>query len=456
MRVIQRYFGLKLTIHLEGENVELAIPLTLNQTQIAVSVLEELFDTRVKKIHQKMNKGTSEGADYLGWKNYPNELPLHELEETLDAANKLRENAELVVVIGIGGSYLGAKAIQDALSPYFERKSDDPEVIFAGQNLSGAYMKQLLSYMGRKEVAIIVISKSGTTTEPAIAFRILLEFMENRYGSSASERIVAITDKSEGALRELAIRSGFRTFVIPDDIGGRYSVLTPVGLLPLAVAGVDIKQLLAGAKEAVHDLSSENIGSNIAYQYASLRSLLLSEGYNVEILASFSPNFEMFNEWWKQLFGESEGKGGNGIFPAAVAYPTDLHSLGQYVQDGQRMLFETFVHFTEDAEDYAIPSSKADVDGLNYLSDKTVNEINEVMMHGAMEAHKDGGVPVLRLEVAKQDAYHIGYLIYFFQLSCAMSAYLQGQNPFDQPGVEEYKNNIFRLLEKPGYVEAAL
>lgn len=434
----------------------MVIPLTLNQSHVSISKLEEVFGTQVKTIHQEMNKGTSEGADYLGWKNYPNEISSNELEDALKAAKKLRENADLVVVIGIGGSYLGAKAIQDALSPYFEKNSDDPEVLFAGQNLSGAYMKQLLSYMGSKEVAIIVISKSGTTTEPAIAFRIMLEYMENRYGSSASERIVAITDKSEGALREMAVRSGFTSFIIPNDIGGRYSVLTPVGLLPLAVAGVDIEQLLAGAKKAIHDLSDADISSNIAYQYAALRTLLLSEGYNVEILASFSPSFETFHEWWKQLFGESEGKGGNGIFPAAVAYPTDLHSLGQYIQDGQRMLFETFVHFTEEAEDCAIPSSKENLDGLNYLSDKTLNEINEVMMHGAMEAHRDGGVPLLRLEVAKQDAYHVGYLIYFFQLSCAMSAYLQGLNPFDQPGVEEYKNNIFRLLEKPGHVIAAL
>ncbi|MEK4711889.1 glucose-6-phosphate isomerase [Sporosarcina sp. FSL K6-5500] len=434
----------------------MVIPLTLNQSHVSISKLEEVFGTQVKTIHQEMNKGTSEGADYLGWKNYPNEISSNELEDALKAAKKLRENADLVVVIGIGGSYLGAKAIQDALSPYFEKNSDDPEVLFAGQNLSGAYMKQLLSYMGSKEVAIIVISKSGTTTEPAIAFRIMLEYMENRYGSSASERIVAITDKSEGALREMAVRSGFTSFIIPNDIGGRYSVLTPVGLIPLAVAGVDIEQLLAGAKKAIHDLSNADIGSNIAYQYAALRTLLLSEGYNVEILASFSPSFETFHEWWKQLFGESEGKGGNGIFPAAVAYPTDLHSLGQYIQDGQRMLFETFVHFTEEAEDCAIPSSKENLDGLNYLSDKTLNEINEVMMHGAMEAHRDGGVPLLRLEVAKQDAYHVGYLIYFFQLSCAMSAYLQGLNPFDQPGVEEYKNNIFRLLEKPGHVIAAL
>jgi len=419
-------------------------------------MLEDLFGTQVQMIHQEMNKGTSEGADYLGWKNYPNEISLTELGDAMKAAKKLRENADLVVIIGIGGSYLGAKAIQDALSPYFEKRSDDPEVIYAGQNLSGAYMKQLVNYMESKEVAIIVISKSGTTTEPAIAFRIMLEYMENRYGSSTSERIVAITDKSEGALREMAVRSGFASFIIPDDIGGRYSVLTPVGLLPLAVAGVDIEQLLAGAKVAFNELSNADISSNIAYQYAALRTQLLAEGYNVEILASFSPSFETFHEWWKQLFGESEGKGGNGIFPAAVAYPTDLHSLGQYIQDGQRMLFETFVHFTEDAEDYAIPSSKENLDGLNYLSDKTLNEINEVMMHGAMEAHQDGGVPLLRLEVAKQDAYHIGYLIYFFQLSCAMSAYLQGLNPFDQPGVEEYKNNIFRLLEKPGHATAAL
>ncbi len=427
--------------------------IALNQSLITTSELEKLFGEQVKKIHSEMDEGTSKGAAFLGWRNLPDEILANELENILAVARELRKAAELVVVIGVGGSYLGAKAVQDALSPYFQKKSDDPEVIYSGQNLSGTYMKQLLSYFNGKEVAIIVISKSGTTTEPAIAFRILLEYMENRYGSSASERIVAITDKSVGALREMTERSGFTSFVVPDDVGGRYSVLTPVGLLPLAVAGIDIEKLLTGAKDAMSEFATADIGSNSAYQYAALRNYLLNEGFNIEILASFSPRFSTFHEWWKQLFGESEGKQGKGIFPAAVAYPTDLHSLGQYIQDGQRMLFETFVQFEESMEDCAIPSSIDNLDGLNYLSDKTMNEINEVTMRATMQAHEGGGVPLIHLKVGKHDAYHIGYLIYFFELSCAMSAYLLGVDPFDQPGVEEYKKNIFRMLDKPGFVE---
>lgn len=434
-------------------NVEMGSSITVNQSLITVSELESVFGERVKQIHSDMANGTSKGADFLGWRNLPEEVLTNELEDVLAVADKLRKAAEIVVVIGVGGSYLGAKAVQDALSPYFERKSEDPEVIFAGQNLSGTYMKQLLQYISGKEVAVIVISKSGTTTEPAIAFRILLEYMEGRYGASASERIVAITDKSVGALRELTNRSGFASFVVPDDVGGRFSVFTPVGLLPLAVAGVDIKQLLGGAKDAVEEFSTADIASNSAYQYAALRNHLLNEGFNIEILASFAPRFATFHEWWKQLFGESEGKDGKGIFPASVAYPTDLHSMGQYVQDGRRELFETFVQFKESMEDSAIPTSADNLDGLNYLADKTMNEINEVTLQATMEAHQAGGVPLIKLTVGKHDAYHIGYLIYFFETACAMSAYLLGVNPFDQPGVEEYKKNIFRMLEKPGFVD---
>lgn len=432
---------------------EMGQPIKLQQSHIATSELEKLYGEQVKEIQNAMTNGTAKGADFLGWTNLPNELPADELKSVLEVAERLRKTAEVVVVIGVGGSYLGSKAVQDALSPYFERNASDPEVIFAGQNLSGTYMKQLLSHIDGREVAVIVISKSGTTTEPAIAFRILLEYMENRYKDSASERIVAITDKSKGALRELAVRSGFTTFVVPDDVGGRFSVLTPVGLLPIAVAGIDIEELLAGAKAAVSEYSSKEISSNTAYQYAALRNHLLSEGYNIEILASFTPNFATFHEWWKQLYGESEGKDGKGIYPASVAYPTDLHSLGQYVQDGRREIFETFVQFTELAEDCAIPTSADNLDGLNYLSDKTMNEINDVTLQATMQAHNDGGVPLIHLTVAKYDAYHIGYLIYFFEMSCAISAYLLGVNPFDQPGVEEYKKNIFRMLEKPGFVE---
>lgn len=434
-------------------NVEMASPVALNQSLTAISELEKVFGERVKKFHSDMANGTSKGADFLGWRNLPNDALENELESVLAVAEKLRKAAEVVVVIGVGGSYLGAKAVQDALSPYFEKSGDDPEVIFAGQNLSGTYMKQLLQYISDKEVAVIVISKSGTTTEPAIAFRILLEYMEGRYGTSASERIVAITDKSAGALRELTNRSGFASFVVPDDVGGRFSVFTPVGLLPLAVAGIDIKQLLAGAKDAVQEFSTADISSNSAYQYAALRNHLLDEGFNIEILASFAPRFATFHEWWKQLFGESEGKDGKGIYPASVAYPTDLHSMGQYVQDGRRELFETFVQFVESVEDSAIPTSTDNLDGLNYLADKTMNEINEVTLRATMQAHEAGGVPLILLQVGKHDAYHIGYLIYFFETACAMSAYLLGVNPFDQPGVEEYKKNIFRMLKKPGFVD---
>ncbi len=433
-------------------NVKMVSPVTVNQSLITVSELESVFGEQVKDFHNAMANGTSKGAEYLGWRNLPEEVLANELEDVLAVADKLRKVAEIVVVIGVGGSYLGAKAVQDALSPYFEKKSEDPEIIFAGQNLSGTYMKQLLNYINSKEVAVIVISKSGTTTEPAIAFRVLLEYMEGRYGTSASERIVAITDKSAGALRELTNRSGFASFVVPDDVGGRFSVFTPVGLLPLAVAGIDIKQLLSGAKDAVQEFSAADIASNSAYQYAALRNHLLNEGFNIEILASFVPRFATFHEWWKQLFGESEGKDGKGVYPASVAYPTDLHSMGQYVQDGRRELYETFVQFVESMEDSAIPTSADNLDGLNYLADKTMNEINEVTLRATMEAHEAGGVPLILLQVGKHDAYHIGYLIYFFETACAMSAYLLGVNPFDQPGVEEYKKNIFRMLEKPGFV----
>ncbi|WP_172370001.1 glucose-6-phosphate isomerase [Sporosarcina jiandibaonis] len=429
----------------------MAQPLTLTQSHQTTEELVALYGEQVKNIHNEMEAGTSVGAEFLGWRNLPNEAP--ELDNVMEVAAKIRELAEVVVVIGVGGSYLGSKAVMDALAPYFEKNSDDPEILFAGQNLSGPYMKQLLNHLEGKEAAVIVISKSGTTTEPAIAFRILLEYMENRYGESVNDRIVAITDKSQGALRELADRSGFASFIVPDDVGGRFSVLTPVGLLPLAVAGVDIEQLLSGAKAAVEDFSSADIATNKAYEYAAVRNQLLSEGYNIEILASFTPRFATFHEWWKQLFGESEGKDGKGIYPASVAYPTDLHSLGQYVQDGRRELFETFIQFAESEEDCGIPTSDENLDGLNYLSDKSMNEINEVTMHATMQAHRDGGVPIIHLNVGKHDAYHIGYLIYFFEAACAMSAYLLGVNPFDQPGVEEYKKNIFRMLEKPGVVE---
>ncbi len=435
------------------EDYQMTKPLIMKQTHISIEQLEKQFGEQIQQTHEQIEAGTSIGAEFLGWRHLPSEIDQSELKKVKETADHLRKLAEVVVVIGVGGSYLGAKAVQDALSPYFNKNDNDPEVIFAGQNLSGAYMKQLLQHIGDKEAAVIVISKSGTTTEPAIAFRILLEYMENRYGTDANERIVAITDKSKGALRELANRSGFTTFVVPDDVGGRFSVLTPVGLLPIAVSGIDIMQLLEGAKDAMEAYTVPSLSENDAYQYAAVRNYLLNEGYNIEILASFTPNFATFHEWWKQLFGESEGKDGKGIYPASVAYPTDLHSLGQYVQDGRREIFETFVQFAETNEDCDIPTTEDNLDGLNYLSDKTMNEINDVTLQATMQAHQDGGVPLVHLTVGNQDAYHIGYTIYFFEMACTMSAYLLGVNPFDQPGVEEYKKNIFRMLEKPGFTE---
>ncbi|MCZ2257308.1 glucose-6-phosphate isomerase [Sporosarcina sp. G11-34] len=409
---------------------------------------KNIYKDAVRSAHSKMHAGTSVGADYLGWL----ELPLDDQDLLLDSigkiANEIQSRSSVFIVIGVGGSYLGTKAVHDALKPYFGSDSVYPEIMYAGQNMSGAYLKQLLRYIEDKEVFINVISKSGTTTEPAIAFRVLRSYMEERYGEEANDRIVVTTDSEKGALKELANEKGYRSFVIPDDIGGRYSVLTPVGLLPLAVAGLDIRALLAGAKQATLDLLEDDLESNSAYRYAVARQVLYAKGYTIELLASFEPSLKYLHEWWKQLFGESEGKGLQGIFPAAVSFSTDLHSIGQYIQDGRRDLFETLLHFNDVEDDQQIPYDSDDRDGLNYLVDRTLNEINAISKEGTALAHSEGGVPVLKIELAKLDEFHLGYLIYFFMKACAMSAYLSGVNPFDQPGVEAYKNKMFELLGK--------
>ena len=411
----------------------------------------EMYQDAVKKVHNEMNEGTSVGAEFLGWL----QLPLNHQEELLNSiegvAKEISEKATVLIVIGVGGSYLGTKAVHDALKPYFGGNEKGPEIVFAGQNMSGAYIQQLLRYIEDKQVFINVISKSGTTTEPAIAFRILRSYMEERYGEEAVERIIVTTDREKGALKQLADEKGYRAFVIPDDIGGRYSVLTPVGLLPLAASGCNIRLLLAGAKQAAEELNDSDWETNTAYRYAVARQVLYGKGYNIELLASFEPSLKNFHEWWKQLYGESEGKELQGIFPAAVSYSTDLHSIGQYIQDGKRVLFETLLHFNEVAVDQEIPFDATDRDGLNYLSDKTLNEINGISKDGTALAHADGGVPVIQLELGKLDEFHLGYLIYFFMKSCAMSAYLSGVNPFNQPGVEAYKNKTYSLLGKPGH-----
>lgn len=396
---------------------------------------------------------TGRGNDFLGWM----ELPAQALESTVvdDCENIVVEwknkGVDVVIVIGIGGSYLGAKAAIEALSHSFGMKKPGIEVVFAGFNLSEEYHAELLDYIEDKSVALVVISKSGTTTEPAVAFRILREMVENRYGKQeASKRIVAITDKSRGALKSLAIQEDYRTFVIPDDVGGRFSVLTPVGLLPIALAGFDIRAMLQGAADMAAGCLSHT-GDNPALLYAAARNELYENGKKVEILVSYNPKLRYFGEWWKQLFGESEGKEGKGIFPASVSFTTDLHSMGQYIQDGERMLFETVLSVAKSGRDLKISADRQNIDGLNFLSGMNMEHCNSMAEAGTRLAHIDGGVPNLGVEIEKVDEYNIGGLFFFFEKACGISAYMLGINPFDQPGVEAYKKNMFALLGKPGY-----
>lgn len=407
------------------------------------------FQNFVEVVHDRIHEGTGAGSEYLGWLDWPSTMPEAELERIETTAESIRNTMDVLIVVGIGGSYLGAKAIKKLLRPSFGL--DQIQIIYAGQNLSSRYMEDLLSYIKGKNVAVNVISKSGTTTEPAIAFRTIRKWMYETYGEQAAERIFVTTDESEGALRKATEKNGYTSFEIPRDIGGRYSVLTAVGLLPLAVAGVNIRELLRGAAQAEQELANPSLEENNAYLYAAYRQILNLRGYSMEILASYEPAMSDFHEWWKQLFGESEGKQGKGIFPASVVYSTDLHSLGQFIQDGRRSLFETMVSFAEDEYESTIAFDEENDDGLNYLADKTLHEVNMEALKASALAHMEGGVPVISLEVERMDDFHTGYLIYFFMKACAMSAYLSGVNPFDQPGVELYKRNMFELLGKPGY-----
>lgn len=425
---------------------------TLNDKYVKGFVEQEeltALQAFVEVAHQNMHSKTALGSDYLGWLDWPSKMDETELARIEETARQIREKANVLVVIGIGGSYLGTKAVNELLGSSFG--FGETEIIYAGQNISGRYLQDLLTYIKGKNVALNVISKSGTTTEPAVAFRTLRTWMYETYGEEAKERIFATTDKTGGALRKNVDANGYVSFEIPGDVGGRYSVLTAVGLLPLAVAGVDIRALLKGAEQAENELQTTDLNSNAAYTYAAYRQILNSRGYSVEVLASFEPAMSAFHEWWKQLFGESEGKQGKGVFPASVVYSTDLHSMGQYMQNGRRMLYETMIRFTEDQESFEIPFDENDEDGLNYLTDKTLHEVNMQALEATALAHVEGGVPVITLDVEKIDAHHVGYLLYFFMKSCAMSAYLSGVNPFDQPGVELYKQNMFQLLGKPGY-----
>ncbi|MFI3240440.1 MAG: glucose-6-phosphate isomerase [Bacteroidales bacterium] len=407
---------------------------------------------------KKLYDGTGKGNDFLGWVNLPSATPESELDDIIASAQKLRSKCEYVVAIGIGGSYLGSKAVIDALNDSFaayKGKGENPHILFAGQNIGEDYTYELQSLLAGKEFGIVVISKSGTTTEPAITFRILKEMLEAQVGEAeAAERIIAITDAKRGALRKLATEKGYKTFVIDDNVGGRFSVLSPVGLLPIAVAGYDIKALMNGAKMMQAETAKSG-NDNVAETYAITRNALYNEGKKIEILVNYNPKLHYFGEWWKQLYGESEGKDGKGIFPAAVDNSTDLHSMGQMIQDGERTIYETVISVMEQKYEMCIPSDEADLDGLNYIAGKRIDEVNKMAELGTRIAHMDGGVPNLEIQLASLNEYNLGAMIYFFEIACGISGYILGVNPFDQPGVEDYKRNMFALLNKPGYEEAS-
>lgn len=417
----------------------------------------ESMNKELNYAHNMLHKKTGPGKDFLGWLDYPIGYDKEEYERIKMSAAKIINDSEALIVIGIGGSYLGARAAIEALSHSFhnllpKHKRKGPEIYFAGNNISSRYTKHLLEVVEDKDMSIIVISKSGTTTEPAIAFRILKDYMEKRYGKlQAGERIYVITDREKGALKELARDKGYETFIIPQDIGGRFSVLTPVGLLPIAASGVNIDKIMDGARAGMKDYSINDFEKNYSYQYAVIRNVLYRKGKYIEILANYEPSMGYTAEWWKQLYGESEGKENKGIFPASVDFSADLHSLGQYIQDGRRILFETVINIEKTDEKIEINREESDIDQLNYLSGSTMDYVNQKAFMGTVLAHVDGGVPNLIINMPEINEYYYGKLIYFFQKSCAISGYLLEVNPFDQPGVEAYKKNMFALLGKPGY-----
>ena len=402
------------------------------------------------------NKG-GPGSEFTGWLNLPERYDKEEFERIVLASERIKNNSDLLLVIGIGGSYLGARACIEALSHSFyneitKEKRKTPEIYFVGNNISSTYLLDIFDAIEGKDISINVISKSGTTTEPAIAFRIFKEYLEKKYGKEeARKRIYATTDKGKGALRQLSDIEGYETFVIPDEIGGRYSVLTAVGLLPIAVAGIDISKIMEGALSGQEDYNNENIEENPCYQYAALRNILYRKGKAIEILVNYEPSLQYFAEWWKQLFGESEGKDGKGIYPGSANFTTDLHSIGQLIQDGQRNIFETTINIVQPRRDFELKADKDNLDGLNFLAGKTLDLVNKKAFEGTLMAHVNGNVPNLIIHVPKVDEFYFGKLIYFFEKACAISGYTLGVNPFNQPGVEEYKKNMFKLLGKSGY-----
>lgn len=411
----------------------------------------------VKSAHNMLHDKTGAGNDFLGWVDYPKKYNKEEFGRILKAAQRIKNSSDVLLVIGIGGSYLGARAASELLGHSFHNllpkdKRNAPEIHFLGNNISGIYFKQLMEAIEGKSVSACIISKSGTTTEPAIAFRFVKAYLEDKYGRpEAARRIFAVTDASRGALKKLADASGYETFVIADDIGGRYSVLTPVGLLPIAAAGIDISSILEGARDAWEEYNEPNIEKNQCYQYAAVRSLLGRKGKTIEVMINYEPSLHFFAEWWKQLYGESEGKDGKGIFPASMDFSTDLHSLGQFLQDGSRNMFETILNVEKPKLEVEIINDEENLDGLNFVSGKTMDYVNKKAFQGTMLAHMDGGVPINVLNIPEINEYYFGKLVYFFEKACGISGYILGVNPFDQPGVEEYKKNMFALLGKTGY-----
>lgn len=408
---------------------------------------------QVEAAHKMVEEKNGLGNDFLGWVNLPTDYDKEEFDRIKKAAEKIKSDTDVLIVIGIGGSYLGARAAIEFLKgPFYNDLANGPKIYFAGNNISGSYLDDILKLCEGKRVSVNIISKSGTTTEPAIALRVLRKYLEEQYGEAeAAKRIYCTTDKAKGTLKQLADSKGYECFVVPDDVGGRFSVLTAVGLLPIAAAGADIDALMYGAREASKEYANPDLSKNACYTYAALRNAFYRKGKEIELLVSYEPRFTMMAEWFKQLFGESEGKDNKGLFPAAVTFSTDLHSMGQYVQDGARILFETVVTFANTDKDVIIEKEADDGDGLNFLAGKPMAFVNEKAFEGTVLAHTDGQVPNLVISVDKPDEENLGRLIYFFEKACAVSGYMLGVNPFDQPGVESYKKNMFALLGKPGY-----
>ena len=432
------------------------ISLNLKNTGLTKKSIME-YKEQVENIHKDLHRRANDEKDFVGWLELPTNYDKKEFARIKKATKKIKKESDILVVIGIGGSYLGARAVIEALTSSFynmlpNKQRKFPQILYVGNNLSPNYMNELIEYIGNKDFSINVISKSGTTTEPAVAFRIFREILENKYGiDEARSRIYATTDKEKGALKTLAESEGYEQFVVPDNVGGRYSVLTAVGLLPIAVAGIDIDKLMEGARLAQERYNDSNLKYNECYQYAVVRNILYKLYKNTEILVNYEPKMHYFTEWWKQLFGESEGKEQKGIFPAGVDFTTDLHSMGQYIQEGRRNLFETVISIEESNSDITIPSDDDNLDGLNYLEGKGLDYVNKKAMEGTVQAHVSGDVPNIIINLKQLNETAIGELIYFFEKACAVSGMILGINPFNQPGVEEYKKNMFKLLKKPGY-----